>query len=134
MTMKPLFVGITAAAALAVAAGAGAWIAVEHGTPPAFAQANGPGATGPGANGPNANGGRRFGRILLSLGLSDVQKSQIRDLMKAARAKNQSVTDPQVKRANMRAAFAQIDQVLTPDQRTQLHAKLQAARKQQQTD
>jgi Spy/CpxP family protein refolding chaperone len=65
---------------------------------------------------------------LMSLGLSDTQKNQIRGIMADARAKNQNA-DQDTRRANYKAAFAKIDTVLTPDQRTRLHAKLDAMRK-----
>jgi hypothetical protein len=43
------------------------------------------------------------------------------------------VTDRDQKRANMKAAYAKVDTVLTPAQRTELHAKLDAMRAQNQT-
>lgn len=76
--------------------------------------------------------GRRFGKILMSLGLSDGQKSQIREIMKAARAQNQNLTDPQQKRANMRAALAKVETVLTPAQRDQLHKQMPSMSRQPQ--
>ena len=65
----------------------------------------------------------------MSLGLSDDQKNKIRGIMRDAKQQNASVTDPTVRRANFKAAFAKIDTVLTSDQRTQLHAKLDQLRK-----
>ena len=85
----------------------------------------------PGAPGAMSQGGpqrmHRFGRVLETLGLSDSQKAQIRTIMTNVRAKNRGV-DTETRRANMKEAFAQIDAILTPAQRTQLHAKLQAMR------
>jgi Spy/CpxP family protein refolding chaperone len=78
---------------------------------------------------PQAGRGARFGQLLLSLNLSDAQKTKIRSIMQAARDKNKTVTDPDQRRANFRAAFAQIDAVLTPAQRSELHAKIEANRK-----
>lgn len=76
--------------------------------------------------------GQRFGKMLLALNLSDDQKSRIRAIMAGARAKSKSLTDRDAKRATMRAAFAQIDTVLTPPQRTKLHAQMAAARAQRE--
>jgi len=70
-----------------------------------------------------ANGRHRMAQALASLGLSDSQKAQIRDIMSDAR-KNSAGADPATRRANFQAAIAKIDTVLTPDQRTKLHAKL----------
>ena len=70
-----------------------------------------------------ANGRHRMAQALASLGLSDSQKTQIRDIMSDAR-KNSTGADPATRRANFQAAIAKIDTVLTPDQRTKLHAKL----------
>jgi len=93
-------------------------------TPAAFAQDQ-PAAGPPG-------GGRHFmAEALMSLGLSDAQKQQIRGIMADTRAKNQNV-DPETKRANYKAAFAKIDTVLTPDQRTRLHAKMDQMRKERE--
>ncbi|HTJ26879.1 MAG TPA: Spy/CpxP family protein refolding chaperone [Candidatus Limnocylindria bacterium] len=78
-----------------------------------------------GQGGPNRS---RMGRVLMSLGLSDAQKQQIRDIMAAARKQNQGVTDRDQRRANFRAAFAKIDTVLTPAQRDSLHKQMQAMR------
>ncbi len=90
-------------------------------TPAALAQDQ------PGAGSPT--GGRHLmAQALMSLGLSDAQKQQIRGIMADTRAKNQNV-DPETKRANYKAAFAKIDTVLTPDQRTRLHAKMDQMRK-----
>jgi len=68
---------------------------------------------------------------LATLGLSDEQKSQIRDIMSATRKQNADA-DPATRRANYKAAFAKIDGVLTPDQRAKLHAKLDEFRKERQ--
>jgi len=62
-------------------------------------------------------------QALASLGLTDAQKNQIRAIMSAARKENASA-DPATRRANFQAAFAKIDTVLTPAQRTKLHAML----------
>jgi Spy/CpxP family protein refolding chaperone len=62
-------------------------------------------------------------QALASLGLSAAQKEQIRAIMSAARKQNADA-DPTTRRANFQAAFAKIDGVLTPAQRTKLHAML----------
>jgi len=102
---------------------------VAHGTvPAAFAQSGPPAGAAPGAQ-----RGQRFGQMLLSLNLSDAQKAQIRGIIAGARQKNTSVTDPQLKRANMRAAYAQVRTVLTPTQRTKLASEMAAARGQRES-
>lgn len=70
----------------------------------------------------------RFGQILMSLNLSDQQKSQIRAIMQNTRQQNENA-DRDARRANVQAAFKKIDTVLTPAQRQELHAKLDAMRK-----
>jgi len=92
--------------------------------------AGGGGAYGAGGGSP-ANGRRHMAEALMGLGLSDVQKSEIREIMGAAR-KASAGADPETRRANFKAAFAKIDAVLTPDQRTKLHAKLDEMRKERQ--
>lgn len=82
---------------------------------------------------PAASGqGHRFGEILMSLGLSDQQKSQIRSIMQTSRQQNKNA-DPETRRANRQAAFKKIDAVLAPAQRQTLHAKLDAMRKGQES-
>ncbi len=81
------------------------------------------GSFGGSGRGTAANGRHRMAEALMSLGLSDAQKSQIREIMGTAR-KESANADPATRRANFKAAFAKIDAVLTPDQRTKLHAKL----------
>jgi Spy/CpxP family protein refolding chaperone len=66
-------------------------------------------------------------RAMRGLGLSAAQRQQIVSIMKNSRAANKSA-DPQTRRANRLAMRQQIDGVLTPDQRTQFHAKLAQAR------
>lgn len=75
--------------------------------------------------------GNRFGQVLMSLGLSDDQKAKIRSIMQNARQQNQNA-DRDTRRKNMRAAFSQIENVLTPAQRDQLHQKMQAMRQNRQ--
>jgi Spy/CpxP family protein refolding chaperone len=61
------------------------------------------------------------------LGLSSAQRQQIAGIMKNSRTASKGA-DPQARRANRLAMRQQIDGVLTPDQRTQFHAKLAQAR------
>lgn len=91
-------------------------------TQPAGA-AGSPGAAGaPGTAG--ARGNARFGKVLQSLDLSDTQKEQIRTIMKDARTQARSTTDPDQRRTTMRAAFAKVQDVLTPAQRDAFKAKI----------
>jgi Spy/CpxP family protein refolding chaperone len=55
--------------------------------------------------------------------LSDAQRQQIKTAMTQMRQNNQNV-DPQTRRANVKQLRAQIDAILTPDQRTRLHNEL----------
>jgi Spy/CpxP family protein refolding chaperone len=91
---------------------------------PAAAQA----APGPGGAQGYAKGRQRFAKMLLSLNLSDGQKTQIRSIMADARAKSKALTDPQEKRKTMSGAFKNIEAVLTPAQKTKLHAERDAAK------
>lgn len=121
--------GVLAAAALALTLGTAACSSTNASAQSqgAATQTEAPASPGSGgAAGARAN--RRFGQILLSLGLSDDQKDQIRKIMADARSQARTQTDPQARRATMRAAFQKVQGVLTPDQRDALKAKLQAAR------
>jgi Spy/CpxP family protein refolding chaperone len=88
---------------------------------PAAAQA----APGGGAQG-YAKGRQQFAKMLMTLNLSDGQKNQIRQIMADSRAKSKALTDPQAKRDMMRGAFKNIEAVLTPAQKTKLHAERDA--------
>ena len=123
--MKRFVLSLAAVATVALSVAGFTSAGIALGTiAPAAAQAD----AGPPAGG--QRGGQRFGKMLLSLNLSDGQKAQIRSIMADARAKGKALTDRDAKRANMRAAFAKIDTVLTPPQRTKLHAQMAAARAQ----
>ncbi len=89
-----------------------------------------PGSATQGQPGGNPNARRHFAQALMSLNLSDAQKTQIREIMTAARAQAKT-QDPETRRATMRAAFAKVQATLTPEQRTQFQAKLAALRAQQ---
>lgn len=95
--------------------------------PPALAQDQ-PGGGPPPSGSPH--GGNRMGKILMSLNLTDAQKTQIRSIIADTRKQNQNITDREQRRANFKAAYAKIDDVLTPDQRKQLHDKMDAMRQQ----
>ncbi len=114
---------VAALAAALIFSGSGTVVAIAtKSVPAAFAQDQ---AGGPP---PAAPHGRRMGQLLMALDLSDQQKSQIREIIGDARKQNQTVTDRDARRANMKAAYAKIDSVLTPAQRTQFHTKLDAMR------
>jgi Spy/CpxP family protein refolding chaperone len=117
------FAAFTLSSGVAAVAGVSAGL-----TPPALAQAQG----GPPAGGPQGGGRRMMAQALMSLGLSDDQKGKIRDIMSDVKKQNEGVTDPDTRRANYKAGFAKIETVLTPDQRTKLHAKMDAMRKERE--
>jgi Spy/CpxP family protein refolding chaperone len=119
---------LTAVAATAVVWGGVTIGAAVVGAVPAALAQDAPGGAPQGGGAPRDRG--RFGKVLMTLGLSDGQKSQIRQIMKDARAQNHDVTDPQQRRTNMRAALAKVEAVLTPAQRDDLHKKMQAMRQQ----
>jgi Spy/CpxP family protein refolding chaperone len=85
----------------------------------------------PGAAAPAGGHRPRMGEMLKTLNLSDAQKTQIRGIIADARKANADVTDRDQKRANMKAAYAKVETVLTPAQRDQLHAKMAAMRQDQ---
>lgn len=58
-----------------------------------------------------------------SLGLTSAQKTQIKSIMEASRAKN-AHADPATRRANREATTAQIRSVLTPDQQAKFDAHM----------
>jgi len=117
------FAAFTLSSGVAAVAGVSAGL-----TPPALAQAQG----GPPPGGPQGGGRRMMAQALMSLGLSDDQKGKIRDIMSDVKKQNEGVTDPDTRRANYKAGFAKIETVLTPDQRTKLHAKMDAMRKERE--
>jgi Spy/CpxP family protein refolding chaperone len=76
----------------------------------------------------SAGAGRRFGELLKSLDLTPEQTAQIRTIVADARKKSEGA-DRETRRANMRAAYTQIETtVLTPAQRTEFDKKLAALR------
>lgn len=118
---------LSIAMAGALLAGGGTIASIALGAVPAALADDAPG--GPPAGGPH---GRRMGQMLMSLNLSDDQKQRIRAIMADARNQNADVTDRDQRRANMKGALAKVDTVLTPAQRTEWHAKMEAGRRQAQ--
>jgi Spy/CpxP family protein refolding chaperone len=103
------------------------------GAAPQGAAGGGGGGYGGGGAGGRGGMGRMMGEILVSLNLTDDQKTKIKAIRDAAIAKNKAIpqTDPNRReeaRANMTAAYAQIDTILTPAQKTAFHAKMAAMR------
>jgi len=90
-----------------------------------------PGAAAPAAGAPGAAPGarRHFAQALLSLNLSDAQKTQIRQIMTTARAEAKT-QDPDTRRKTFHDAFEKVQAVLTPEQRTAFNAKLAQLRAQ----
>lgn len=114
------------AVATVVVTGGGTLAGIASGTVPAALAQDQGSAPAPAPGQGRARG--RMGKILMSLDLSDAQKTQIRAIIADARSQNKTVTDRDQKRANMKAAYAKVEIVLTPAQRTQLHAKMEAMR------
>lgn len=85
--------------------------------------------TAPAAQGEHHHGGHgHMMKMLSELSLTADQKSKIDGYVAASKTANANRTDPQVRHANMKALRDQIVSVLTPDQKTQLEAKMKAAR------
>lgn len=84
--------------------------------------------------GKHGHHGHRGGymRVLNTLGLSAAQKQQIQTAMQQSRQANQNA-DPATRKANREKLRAQIDGILTPDQRTRLQAALAQQRAQRRT-
>jgi Spy/CpxP family protein refolding chaperone len=121
--------GVALALTLGGCAGSGSGNAASGGS---GAASSGQDAAAGGAGGGSpANGRHRMAEALATLGLSDDQKAKIRAIMSDAR-KQSANADPATRRANYRAAMAKVQDVLTPDQRTKLQAKLDEMRKERQ--
>jgi len=125
--MKRLFFSVAVATALLT--GGGTFASVAFGSVPAAFAQDQPSSPPP----TQGEHGHRMGEMLMSLNLNDAQKGQIRAIMADARKQNENVTDRDQRRANMKAAMTKVETVLTPAQRTQLHAKMEAMRQQNQT-
>jgi Spy/CpxP family protein refolding chaperone len=124
---------LSVALATALLTGGGTVASIAFGSVPAALAQDQPGAAAPAGPPPGAHG-NRMGKMLMLLNLTDAQKTQIRAIIADARKQNENVTDRDQKRANMKAAYAKVETVLTPAQRTELHAKMEAMRQQQQQD
>jgi Spy/CpxP family protein refolding chaperone len=109
---------------------AGIALAVAGGTAADLARGTVAVASAQSTGGPPAQRGQRFGQMLLTLNLSDDQKAKIRAIIQTARDQNKNVTDRDTRRANMHAAFAKVQTVLTPGQQKKLQAEMQAAKAQ----
>ncbi len=114
---KPTLLALTASLVLASAGGA-------------FAQAAPPVTATPAATAPHAAGAKhahgRYMRALQTLGLTDAQHAQIKDIVAKEHLANKGTMDPAVRKSNAAALRAQIEAVLTPDQQTRLKAALAA--------
>ncbi len=119
------FALLPVALATVLVTGGGTFAAIATGSvPAALAQDQ----ASPAPAMPPGGGRGRMGKALMSLNLSDAQKTQIRGIMADVRKQNESVTDRDQKRANYKAAMTKVEAVLTPAQRTELHAKMDAMR------
>jgi Spy/CpxP family protein refolding chaperone len=67
-------------------------------------------------------------RMLQTLNLSAAQKQQVDAAFAQSKSANKGVTDPATRKANRDKLHAQIESILTPDQRTQLQSQMQKAR------
>jgi Spy/CpxP family protein refolding chaperone len=90
-------------------------------------QAPPPPAAPAAAGAPAPRHGAHYMRALRSLNLTDAQKAQIKTAMQQTRQANENA-DPQTRKTNLEQLRAQINSVLTPDQRAQLQAELQKER------
>jgi Spy/CpxP family protein refolding chaperone len=92
-------------------------------------QGNGPAA--PPAQGAPHRHPNPYMRALRSLDLTDAQRSRIRSIVQTYRQKDQgTAVDQTTRRANMQQMRADILNVLTPVQRTQLQQQIQQMRQQ----
>ncbi len=80
---------------------------------------------GGGGHGGGGGGGGHMAAMLDGLGLTPDQKAKVDAILAAARQKAQASDDP---RSVMHDAFAQVDAVLTPEQRTKLDQERAQAR------
>jgi hypothetical protein len=68
----------------------------------------------------------RFTEILGTLNLNSSEKAKVSAMLLAMRKKNSSLTDISQRRANAKITDAAITAILSPDQRSDLQAKLEA--------
>ena len=112
-------------------AGLFGWIAGLFGHKPAAeVAATGGGDSGAAPGGGGAGGGHggsgRMMAMLNSLDLSPDQQAKVKQIFSDARAKAQTLDDPDARRAAMHDAFTQVEAILTPEQKAKL-AQLRAA-------
>jgi len=113
--------------ATALLAGGGTSAGIALGTLPAASAQDQP-AAGP----PPAAARGRMAKILMSLNLTDAQKSQIRAIRDETMKANANVTDRDQRKANYTAMRTKVEAVLTPAQRAAFKAKMEAMRQQDQ--
>jgi Spy/CpxP family protein refolding chaperone len=89
------------------------------------------GSPAPGMHRHHGHGGG-YMRAMRTLGLSAAQNQQIQAAMQQSRQANQNA-DPATRKANRAKLHAQIEGILTPDQRTRLQAALAQQRQQRRT-
>jgi Spy/CpxP family protein refolding chaperone len=106
---------------------AAAALAVSVGLPIAASADQTPPVDPPAVVTPQGHHGGRYMHALHQLTLSSAQQQQIKDAVAQTRSANQNVDKP-TRRANMQKLRAQINGILTPDQRTQLRAEIQKER------
>ncbi len=116
-----------AAASLAVAFVLPAAAFAQTAPAPAGAPLASPMPGMPGMHRHHGHHGGAYMRALHALNLSDAQKAQIKTAMQQSRQANQNA-DPATRKANQQKLRAQIDGILTPDQRTQLQTAMQQQR------
>ena len=88
-----------------------------------------PVVTAPAAQGEHRHGGHgHLMKMLPELNLTADQQSKVDGYVAAAKTANKNTTVPEARHTNQKALRDQIMGVLTPDQKTQLEAKMKAAR------
>jgi multidrug efflux system membrane fusion protein len=107
------------------------WLGGLFGPKPAADQTAGPAGGEPGAassasGGGGQGGGHGGGRMramIAGLGLTPDQQAKAQQIFAAAREKAQASDDPDARRAAMRDAMAQVEAILTPEQKAKLEAQ-----------
>lgn len=127
--MNRILSSFALAATLVLPVAAGAQTQPPQPVPPA----------GVGAPAPSAHHGRHhhgMGRFLRELNLTDAQKAQIKQIEQNAHAqfKGQQNVDPAARRAAMQKMHADVEAVLTPQQRAQLQQKMQQWKSEHQSE
>jgi multidrug efflux system membrane fusion protein len=81
------------------------------------------GETGAPASGGGQGGGGRMQAMIAGLGLTPDQQAKAQQIFAAAREKARGSDDPDARRAAMRDAMAQVEAILTPEQKARLEAR-----------